>query len=225
MAAILSPLSLYGGNRKTKLPLLRNTRIHAPEGHVGILVVAPSDGCLATAPRLASMQALRSRRVSSVSKSLGTPGSCLHPPSLRSWLCGSTNSIVLWTTAVNPVDLVQPPRQSDSWLGPHAHPSSVLVLWSKPTNPACRLQLRAATLHRLAIGFEAQPRNRTWLRLAFLATMRPALDLVRPLGPSSRAYLSLHSSEATQTNTFRAHSSPAPTQIKLQPTPAILSQE
>jgi hypothetical protein len=35
MAAILSPLSIYGGNRKMKLPLLHNTRIHAPEGHFG----------------------------------------------------------------------------------------------------------------------------------------------------------------------------------------------
>jgi hypothetical protein len=32
MAAILSTLGLYGGNRKTKLPLRPNTRIHAPEG-------------------------------------------------------------------------------------------------------------------------------------------------------------------------------------------------
>jgi hypothetical protein len=35
MAAILSPLSIYGDSRKTKLPLLHNTRIHAPEGHFG----------------------------------------------------------------------------------------------------------------------------------------------------------------------------------------------
>jgi hypothetical protein len=35
MAFILSPLSLYRGNRKTKLPLLHDTRIHAPEGHFG----------------------------------------------------------------------------------------------------------------------------------------------------------------------------------------------
>jgi hypothetical protein len=35
MTVILSPLSLYGGNRKTKLPLLHNTRIHAPKGHFG----------------------------------------------------------------------------------------------------------------------------------------------------------------------------------------------
>jgi hypothetical protein len=35
MAAILSLLSLYRGNRKTKLPLLHNSRIHTPEGHFG----------------------------------------------------------------------------------------------------------------------------------------------------------------------------------------------
>jgi hypothetical protein len=36
------------------------------------------------------------------------------------------------------------------------------------------------------------------LHLAFLATMRPALDPRWPPGPSSQAYLSLHSSEALQ---------------------------
>jgi hypothetical protein len=35
----------------------------APNGTLGILVVAPSDECLTTAPRLATTQALRSRRV------------------------------------------------------------------------------------------------------------------------------------------------------------------
>jgi hypothetical protein len=35
MAAILSPLSIYGDSRKAKLPLLHETRIHAPEGHFG----------------------------------------------------------------------------------------------------------------------------------------------------------------------------------------------
>jgi hypothetical protein len=37
MAAIHAPLGLYGGNRKTKLPLKPNNRIHAPEGHFGKL--------------------------------------------------------------------------------------------------------------------------------------------------------------------------------------------
>jgi hypothetical protein len=32
MIVILSPLGLYVGNRKTKLPLSPNTRIHTPEG-------------------------------------------------------------------------------------------------------------------------------------------------------------------------------------------------
>jgi hypothetical protein len=35
MAVILSPLSLYGDSRKTKLPLIHNTRIHALEGQFG----------------------------------------------------------------------------------------------------------------------------------------------------------------------------------------------
>jgi hypothetical protein len=37
MAAILSPLGLYGVNRKMKLPLRPNTRIHALEGPFGKL--------------------------------------------------------------------------------------------------------------------------------------------------------------------------------------------
>jgi hypothetical protein len=49
MAAILSPLGLYGGNRKTKLPLRPNFRIRTTEGTLGIFVFAPSDRCPATA--------------------------------------------------------------------------------------------------------------------------------------------------------------------------------
>jgi hypothetical protein len=104
---------------------------------------------------------------------------------------------------------------------PH-HPGSVLVLWSKPTKPRVQTSVVSRYPHRLHLGFEAKPRNRTRLRLAFLATMRPALDPVRPPGPSRRAYLSPHSSEATQAKTFRARSLPAPTQIKPQSVPAIL---
>jgi hypothetical protein len=49
-------------------------------------------------------------------------------------------------------------------------------------------------------GRESLPCTGSCSRLlrAFRATMRPALDLVRPLVPSSQAYLSLHSSEAPQ---------------------------
>jgi hypothetical protein len=159
-----------------------------------------------------------------------------EPPVLVLWL-NQVTPTVLWWTAVNPADSVQPLRQSYSWLGCHVVPAFV----AKPTNCRARLcrateepdsflvnsrkprmkvsasprqafHLRlpdgllslapfndlAATLYRLHLGFEAQPRNRTRLRLAFLATMRPALDLVRPPGPSSRAYSSLQSSEAPQ---------------------------
>jgi hypothetical protein len=37
MAAILSALGLYGGNKKMKLPLRHKTKIHPPEGHFGNL--------------------------------------------------------------------------------------------------------------------------------------------------------------------------------------------
>jgi hypothetical protein len=134
-----------------------------PKGTLGTLVVAPSDGCPATATRLALTQALRSRHVSFASKSLDAPRSHLCPPSLRSWLCGSTK---------------QPRRFCGE------PPQTPRTRCSLHTNPSHDL---AATLSRLDLGFEAQPRNRTRLRLAFLATMRPALDLVCPPGPSSRA--------------------------------------
>jgi hypothetical protein len=45
-------------------------RYTPPKGTSGIFVVAPSDGCLVTALRLALTRALRSRRVSSASKHL-----------------------------------------------------------------------------------------------------------------------------------------------------------
>jgi hypothetical protein len=47
MTVILSPLWLYGGNRKMKLPLSPNTRIHTLEGHFG-------NHCLCTIGRMPS---------------------------------------------------------------------------------------------------------------------------------------------------------------------------
>jgi hypothetical protein len=46
-----------------------------------------------------------------------------------------------------------------------------------------------------------------------------------PLGPSNEAYLSSPHLEASPAMTFRACSSPAPTPVKPQPAPAILSEE
>jgi hypothetical protein len=94
-------------SRKTKIPLRPNTRIHTPEG---ALWETLSSHHLTDAQQpqtcLASTQALRSRRVSSASKSLDCviayQSDQSDPPvrpvrcyctsvfGLRSWLCGST---------------------------------------------------------------------------------------------------------------------------------------
>jgi hypothetical protein len=55
-----------------------------------ILIITPSDGCRLTAHCLASTQIFGSQHVSSTLKSLDVPRSCLSPPSLWSWLWGST---------------------------------------------------------------------------------------------------------------------------------------
>jgi hypothetical protein len=69
-----------------------------------------------------------------------------------------------------------------------AKPSNPTVLWWTASNPACRLRSWATTLHRLLSAtsscFSCHHAARTWPRW--------------PPGPSSWAYLSLHSSEAPQ---------------------------
>jgi hypothetical protein len=101
--------------------------------------------------------------------------------------------------------------------------SSVLVLWhNQVTRRFCGEPPQTPCADS---GCEPLPCTGSCPRLclAFLVTLRPALDLVRPPGPSSQAYMSLHSSKAAQS--FHARSSPAPTQIKPQPALAILGQE
>jgi hypothetical protein len=75
-----------------------------------------------------------------------------------------------------------------SGLGFVAQPSNPTVLWWTTANPACRLRLWAATLHRLCSTtssfFSCHHAARTWPRW--------------PPNPSSMAYFSLHSSEAPQ---------------------------
>jgi hypothetical protein len=49
LADILSPLGLFRGNRKSKMPLLANQGYMPLEGEFGNFVIAPSDGCPVTA--------------------------------------------------------------------------------------------------------------------------------------------------------------------------------
>jgi hypothetical protein len=83
----------------------------------------------------------------------------------------------------------------------------------------------APTKSRLHLGFVAQPRNRPLTSSCrschHAARTRPCW----PPGPSNEAYLSSPDLEASPAMTFRTCSSPAPTQVKSQPAPAILSQE
>jgi hypothetical protein len=67
---ILSPLGLYGGKLKSKIPLRPKLRYTPPRELWEFVFIAPSDGCPATALRVASTQALGSRRVSSALKLL-----------------------------------------------------------------------------------------------------------------------------------------------------------
>jgi hypothetical protein len=55
--------------------------------------------------------------------------------------------------------------------------------------------------------------------------MRPALDSAGHRVPRTKATCRLHTWGPHRAMTFRACSSPAPTPVKLQPAPAILSQE
>jgi hypothetical protein len=117
LVAILSPLGLYGGNRKSKIPLLANKGYMPLEGEFGNLSSLHRTDTQRPQPCLALTQALRSRRVSSASKSpdcvvAHRSGRCSSPVRsvhtgqthqsdrsgavaslssiLRSWLCGST---------------------------------------------------------------------------------------------------------------------------------------
>jgi hypothetical protein len=156
MAAILSPLSTYGDNRKTKLPLLHKTRIHAPEGHFG-------NSCRSTIGQMPG-----DRTSLSLDASLAIPTRVLRFEASR--------------RARIPYPPAEPP---------------VLVLWFNQVTR--QFSGEPPQTPRANSGCEPLPCTGSdrRLRLAFLATMRPALD-PWPSGPSSQAYLSLHSSEAPQ---------------------------
>jgi hypothetical protein len=78
---------------------------------------------------------------------------------------------------------------------------------------------------RLDLGFVAQPRNRPPTSSCCSCHHEARTQPRWPPGPSNEAYLSSPHLEASPATTFRACSSPAPTLVKPQPAPAILSQE
>jgi hypothetical protein len=108
MAAIFPPLSIYGDSRKMKLPLLHNTRIHALEGQFGNSCRTTIGRMPDDRTRLASTQALWSRRVSSASKRLGALESRLRcRASGLGFVAQPCNPTVLWWTAANPACRLQ----------------------------------------------------------------------------------------------------------------------
>jgi hypothetical protein len=135
MAAILSPPSIYADSRKTKLPLLHNTRIHAPKGHFG-------NSHHSTIGRMPG-----DRTLLSLDASLAIPTRVLSFEASR--------------RARIPSPLVEPP---------------VWVLWlNQVTKRFCGQlpQTTSADSDHEPLPYTASDRR---LRLAFLATMRPALD-------------------------------------------------
>jgi hypothetical protein len=103
MAAILSPLGLYGGNRKSKIPLLANEGYMPLEGEIENLChrsigrmpsdrnLLSLDASLAIPTRVLRFEVSRLRRRTPV-RSVPTKEDVVAPPSsvLRSWLCRPT---------------------------------------------------------------------------------------------------------------------------------------
>jgi hypothetical protein len=115
LVAILSPLGLYGGNRKSKIPFPSKNRYKPLKGGFRSFKLSPSDGCPATATCLALTKSLRSRRVSSASK---IPDCVVAHRSDR---CSSLVRLV-------PTGQTGQTHRSD-WSGTAAAPSLVLRSW------------------------------------------------------------------------------------------------
>jgi hypothetical protein len=150
---------------------------------------------------------LRSLRTASshTGKTGQTPGNQSNvtaPPSsvLRSWLCGSTKEPSgFFVNHRKPRELGVASANRHSWLGSHVV-SARPWFWGSTKKPSITSSCRSC--HHAA---------RTWLHWL--------------PGPSNEAYLSCPHMEASPATTFHACSSPAPTPVKSQPAPAILSQE
>jgi hypothetical protein len=117
---------------------------------------------------------------------------------LRSWLCGSTKErsgflVNHWI----PHELGVASANRHSWLGSHVVPARPWF-WSSTKKPS--MTSSSCSCHHSA---------RTWPRW--------------PPGPSNEAYLSSPHPDASPVMTFHVCSSPAPTPVKPQLAPAILS--
>jgi hypothetical protein len=176
------------------------------------------------------MQALRSRRVSSASKSLDCvvahrSDRCSSPvKSVPTVQTGQTHSSDRSDASAPPSSVLR------SWLcGSTKEPSGFLVNHRKPRELSV-----ASANHHLWLGSHVVP-HRPWFwgstkKVSMTSSCRSCHHAARtwprwPPGPSNLGYLSSPHLEASPATTFRACSSPAPTPVKPQPAPAILSQE
>jgi hypothetical protein len=183
-----------------------------------------------TATCLASKQVLRSRRVSSASKSPDCvvarwSDRCSSPvKSVPTGQTSQTHRLDRSGVAASPSSVHR------SWLcGSTKEPSGFLVNHQKPRE----ISVASANLHSW-LGSHVVP-ARPWF---CGSTKKPSMTssccschhaartwLRWPSGPLNQAYLSSPHLEASRATTFRACSSPTPTPVKPQPAPAILSQE
>jgi hypothetical protein len=163
---------------------------------------SPSDGCPATAPYVASTQAMRSRRVSSASKipdCVVAHRSDRYPPVRPVWRYCSTvfgfSVLALWI------------NQGTQWFS------------GEPLEtPRTRCSLRQSPL---MTRLPRSPDSTLVLRLNQEIVHDFILLFMPPCGP----HLSSPHLEASPATTFRACCSPALTPVKTQLAPAILSQE
>jgi hypothetical protein len=127
--------------------------------------------------------------------------------------------------------VVAPPRRVFG-LGFVAQPSNPVVCGDPLQTPRTQCSLRQSPL---MTWLPRSPGSTLVLRLnqetihdvvpLFLPPCGPHLTPLTTPGPSNQAYLSSPHLEASPVTIFRACSSPAPTPVKPQPAPAILSQE
>jgi hypothetical protein len=214
--------------KRLNYPYLITRDTSPSRANLEVLRFSSSDGCPATATCLALTQALRSRRVSSASKHLGasdqggqtapfgrldrpggqtaSPGRLVDP----GWphLLVESSPSVLWLNRVTQWfsgEPLQTPRTRCSLL------QFPLMTWLT-RNPGSTLVLRL---------------NQEIVHDFVLLFLPPCGPHLTPLATGSHepCLLSSPHLEASPATTFHTCSSPAPTPVKTQPAPAILSQE